>query len=308
MSHYSVAVICESKKGMIDLLKPYQEYNGCDENAQYFEFYDLTDDVKNRFYDEENLVEVVVMRNGKLIEKYANYFLRVVDDEDVARAKAEADGKPYETTTKINDNGEKVILFYDWGKRDIKEVQVSHFYKDYIEYGKDHGYTWNSKYGKFGYYYNPNAKFDWCEVGGRYANMLKLNSGDMEFENIAKIKDVDFRFIVEKYNEYKRIWEVIVEGEKPTEEEIQNGIRFWDMNALIKAYGQKEKFAMQNSMFKTHAVITPDGKWHSAAEVGYFGVVYDEKESAEVWASKYYNRFIASANKEHYIGIFDLHT
>lgn len=46
--------------------------------------------------------------------------------------------------------------------------------------------------GKYGYWYNPNAKWDWYVIGGRWPDFFKLKSKGSEYTDQAKIKDIDF--------------------------------------------------------------------------------------------------------------------
>ena len=48
-------------------------------------------------------------------------------------------------------------------------------YCDFENFAKDHGYKENN--GRFGYYENPNAKWDWYVLGGRWTGFIKLKEG-----------------------------------------------------------------------------------------------------------------------------------
>ena len=86
---------------------------------------------------------------------------------------------------------------------------------------------------KYGYWFNPNAKWDWYSIGGRWNNLLKLKCKDksnedcsgiinlskVEYANSAKIKDVDFSLDKKQYDTSKRFWELYVEDDELTNEE-----------------------------------------------------------------------------------------
>lgn len=117
-----------------------------------------------------------------------------------------------------------------------------------------YGYTKNEETGKYGYYYNPNAHWDWYKVGGRWSESLLLKNGQRA--DYGKLKDIDW----EKMKEYSKIelegvWNLNLEGIH----RYFNGIRETDT---------KESFIERESGFTTYAVITPDGKWHSKGEMG----------------------------------------
>lgn len=46
------------------------------------------------------------------------------------------------------------------------------------------------KNGRYGYFHNPNAQWDWYEIGGRWQGELKTKSG-MSCDK-AEVKDIDF--------------------------------------------------------------------------------------------------------------------
>ena len=57
-----------------------------------------------------------------------------------------------------------------------------------VEYGE---YTSrDEETGKYGYWENPNAKWDWYSIGGRWSGSLLLKSG--ERSDAARIKDIFF--------------------------------------------------------------------------------------------------------------------
>ena len=62
-----------------------------------------------------------------------------------------------------------------------------------------------------------------------------------------------------------------------------------------------------SSLFKTHAVITPDGEWHERGKVGYFGVSSETPEEGIGWDKEYVERFIKTADPELILTIVDCH-
>lgn len=46
---------------------------------------------------------------------------------------------------------------------------------DFMEFYEDEGCDVDWRTGKRGYWQNPNAKWDWCVVGGRFSGLLRLN-------------------------------------------------------------------------------------------------------------------------------------
>lgn len=50
-------------------------------------------------------------------------------------------------------------------------------YEEYLEYVTE-DMAYNKDTDEYGYYRNPNAKYDWYELGGRWAGSLKLKPGE----------------------------------------------------------------------------------------------------------------------------------
>lgn len=53
-----------------------------------------------------------------------------------------------------------------------------------------YGYIYNKELDAYGFYSNPNAKWDWWEIGGRWHNELRLKQGERCDQ--AQVRDVDF--------------------------------------------------------------------------------------------------------------------
>ena len=64
---------------------------------------------------------------------------------------------------------------------------------------------------KNGYISNPNAKWDWYKIGGRWNNALRLKNSGKRC-NQAQVKDVDFSPESDEYRHSIRFWEINVEG------------------------------------------------------------------------------------------------
>lgn len=150
--------------------------------------------------------------------------------------------------------------------------------------------------------YNPDARWDWYEIGGRFAGRLRVNGERLDS---ARVADIDFRPDEKAYEESLRFWDVVVEHKpaKPEEEHLS----FYGEKYYRETYGDRETFARVQSMFKTHAVITPDGEWHERGEVGWFGASSETPEEGLEWDRNYVERFIAGADKELILTIVDCH-
>ena len=52
-------------------------------------------------------------------------------------------------------------------------------------------------------------------------------------------------------------------------------------------YKDAESYALRCSKFSTYAVITPDGIWHEAGELGWFAISGASPEDKRKWAYEY---------------------
>lgn len=65
-----------------------------------------------------------------------------------------------------------------------------------------YGYEYDYETNTFGYYSNPNGKWDWWNIGGRWKDYIKLKNGT--YRDCARVKDVDFLGMVEDAIKYKK--------------------------------------------------------------------------------------------------------
>ena len=182
--------------------------------------------------------------------------------------------------------------------------------------------------------YNPNSKWDWYVVGGRWSGMLIVKDDaegergslgvfgyDREKEipappgyryvDHAKVSDIEWDVMREvELQERKMIWKQYMDeyAEKmlyaKTEEEKEFERRWLRMKYGIPFDVTEEKYLANSTGFTTFAVITPDGEWHERGAMGWFGVVQGEDEE---WDEKYKERFLDTADPDWYLTVIDCH-
>lgn len=204
--------------------------------------------------------------------------------------------KPYISMTKkeVIDEKEKIVK-EDWAKK-YANCSYEEFVKKY--YGEDS--ELDSK-GNLLSTSNPNAKWDWFEIGGRWKGMLLLKKehhGKNSRVNTACIKSIDW----EKLNKlseadeayWSRFWDIAIEGKEKTalEKEKHKFIVLYKKEYYLENYRNKEKFLERAGKFATHAVITPDRKWHEIGKMGFWGICVPGAEKGEEWELGFYDRFI----------------
>lgn len=174
--------------------------------------------------------------------------------------------------------------------------------KKYMEFYEDDDCEVDDDTGKRGYWQNPNAKWDWYEVGGRCSGILRLKDGARS--DSARVGDCDFTPDEAARAEAMDFWDRVVEekydgGDKP--------FTIRKPGFYVERYGTKERFAECLAAFSTWAAVTPDGKWHEKGKMGWFACSYETHEKAADWELRFKERFIDAADPDWRVTIVDCH-
>lgn len=158
--------------------------------------------------------------------------------------------------------------------------------------------------GVWGYWSNPDARWDWYEKGGRWSGMLRLKNGDTADE--ALVSEVDWAPDPDKQREAVRFWEVAVEGQplQPGEKE-EDFCSFWKPAYYTEQYGTKENYALAQASLFPFAMITADGEWMETGEMGWFGMhsgTGDTRKAFETCFTQY-----VQDHPDQYITMVDCH-
>lgn len=139
------------------------------------------------------------------------------------------------------------------------------------------------------YWTNPNAKWDWFEVGGRWSGRLRLKNG--ERADSALLCDIDTSFNMEAYKDALAYWDNSMENRT-----------FEAPHYMISHYLTKDIYAALRGTFYFNYVIDAEGKWH---ENDYLSTNIVQEIS---WAQDFYKNFLYSLNpKEYRITVVDIH-
>lgn len=304
MSHFSVAVFTQpGGKTVEELLAPFQENNMGDCPKMYLSFIDA--EAEGRLEYQNESVEMVKTPDGRLLFSW-----------DEAFRVSGSIGCFGGGTHRIPD-GYHVV-----------RVPFSEKYSSFDEFMQNwHGYSSrDSETGKYGYWENPNAKWDYWRIGGRCRGLVKAKKGtlgELAWEHTigsdfyedkeshfdsATIEELDFNPNLQAYNRALRFWEVAIEG-KP----LCDGEKMMDFRALykrewyLKRYGDKETYAKTESSFSTFAVVTPDGKWYQQGDMGWWGVSSETHDEALDWLLHYKERFIDTVQPNWTLTVVDCH-
>jgi hypothetical protein len=169
---------------------------------------------------------------------------------------------------------------------------------------KWNGLSENSN-GDLGYYHNPNAKWDWYTVGGRWNEFLRTKDG--RAVNSAPIGDLDFAPQAEDINYATRFWEVVIENAPKTKEEENKYFSMYKPEYYVERYGTKENFIKLQTMFSTWGVIMPDGKWFEKGSMGWWGLSDESHDEANDWILNFYDRFLKDLTPDTVVTIVDCH-
>ena len=203
----------------------------------------------------------------------------------------------------------------------IEQVEAG---SPYAVFEEDEEYEVDETMGKPGRWYNPNARWDWYCVGGRWCGQLKLLEGrkgwygsdysEEEREQLKKgrcdsayVQDCDFSPNQEVYKKALRFWEVIVEGKPCTDGEKDAFFNIFKPEYYRQQYGTKENYARHQSDFLPYAFLTPDGEWHETGRMGWWGMDNATAESRDAFRESF-EAFLKEAQEQNLlITIVDCH-
>lgn len=198
--------------------------------------------------------------------------------------------KDYETRSKILPMSHNEFVEYWYGEENVDE----------------HGNVMST--------YNPDSKWDWYQLGGRWQGKFKLKDDNMpglygkksfldesKYEkgwvDSAKVGDIDWKTVFSQtYKNLHNDWN----------KAMCNPMREF-RQYYLKVYGTRNNYLKKHNVFTTYAVITEDGKWHAPGEMGWFGISNETDEEKSKWNEEYFDRFIKNLSPDTTISIVDCH-
>jgi hypothetical protein len=181
--------------------------------------------------------------------------------------------------------------------------------------------------------YNPNSKWDWYQIGGRYAGILLLKEGIEKKENpnfswgwdekdkedvlnksyvdSALISEIDWGKLhlnQEEYNKAINFWEMKVEGKEPITEEDKEELKYdyYKTEYYVDKYKTKETYAKAMSSFTTWAILDRSG-WKEKGGMGWFGMSSESNDEGLEWELNMYDKFIKDLPLDTRLTIVDCH-
>jgi hypothetical protein len=333
MSHFSVLVIVPSEeaielgieKSVTKRLAPFVEQIDCDEDRQYFQWVDESEEYEAKWRDEN--VELVRLPdrepfNGRVVFPHDREF--AFTKQDVLGIK---EGKEWKHALHMG-SGVHYLFPID---SDLFIGKFSDIYPDYQTFLKE--YAGHSE-GEIGYWTNPNAKWDWWQIGGRFSG--RLAGGDsirvnelplVEDRKRAKKKAAEYydeqvtARIEDRYVEPDRrsLWAPwsklmdfgLLDKEKMAEkrEKLKKGEKldpvFIDNMPTEKEF--VDAFWFEWSDYTTWAVLDLEGQWHEPGQMGWWGMDSAEDGAKVEFGQGFFDKFIYSAAPDDWLVVVDCH-
>lgn len=171
-----------------------------------------------------------------------------------------------------------------------------------------------------GLYYvtNPNAKWDWYQLGGRWSGYFILKPGKkgvlgekswtnekeetpLRRADQARKGDIDFEAM--KAARLKDAEETWAEYEKKKKEPDFDATQAY-FGFGIRKEDTKESYLARRGTFSTHAVLK-DGDWFEVGKMGWWAVVTDEKDASE-WEAEF-AKLLDGLPDDTLLSVYDLH-
>jgi len=174
---------------------------------------------------------------------------------------------------------------------------------------------------------NPNKKWDWWEIGGRWSGRLLNKSG--EACDFLRKSDLDLELLQQKAIEgaakrYDAAHDIIDGRPIPKWSEIRDAHEIEearkiyqsdpvikDFREIIDSFGDVEEFAVSRETYLENArknalgifAVVIGGKWFGRGEMGWWGCVFDEKAD---WLD-IFNKILSEIPDNFWLTVVDCH-
>lgn len=263
LSHFAVAVLSDGTKTLEELLAPYQENNMGDVPREFLEFHDAAEEYRE---DYETGSREYVKYEDRLYSPYDDVFKK---PDAIPYGFLSSDYEVPEGLPRVN------IPFT------TLYPTIEDYLRDWCGYEETDPET-----GKYGYWENPNHKWDWYEVGGRWEEWATETIGGTSL----RVGDIAF----------------------DPERERRKAEEWWDSKpdslsfSLAVRDRSKEEYLESQSHLSFRACITPDGKWHEVGEMGWWGMSSESGDERQDWDIHFAERFLTDPDL--ILTVVDCHT
>ena len=159
--------------------------------------------------------------------------------------------------------------------------------------------------------YNPDSKWDYWQVGGRFSGMLPIiptaldGYHNSEYVDSAFVRHVKWVQPLDKEERESIIkwWNVNVEGAEGEKDKYF----FYNPEYYKKRYKDAETYIKIQEVPCYHAVVTPDGVWHEPSKMGWFACTDGDPADELEWDLHFKERFIDTAEFDWVATVVDCH-
>ena len=211
------------------------------------------------------------------------------------------DVEPYVRFTKqdiIDDINKRIAANNDYYVDKYGHLTDEEKYQEYYNSYKD-DYEFDENGNELSTY-NPNSKWDWWQIGGRFSE-----------KEATKIKD--FQLYDELSNTEKRLytkaWKSFngkCELTDKENEKIFGGFRLWNDQYYLDRYGTLENYLKQIASNIPYAFVDKNG-WYEQGEMGWWGCDNATQESIDSYMNFAEKYFTDVANQDKYLVWVDCH-
>lgn len=317
MSHFSVLVLGDNIE---EQLAPYHEFECTGYDDSYVQDLDITEQTKAEF-NNATCTRVLTPNGKDYLSTTDDLFYREPTKEELKKIKDQQkaifsktdidyitkdwkDGKGnrhkvYELPKgykEVTVAKKEIMSFYQYVSEylDFKSILLNTF----PDLKKEHKYGYavideNQEVIKIIHRTNPNSKWDWYVIGGRFSGLLITKEGLTTDQ--AKAGNIDFNKIKEKNLAIaKENWNEFQASDKPYK------YYYFDVCNNETA----EEYLSRKSKFTTYALIK-DKKWYEKGTMGWWGVSTNEKDPF-IWESEF-NKLLENLDPETLVTVVDCH-
>ena len=124
--------------------------------------------------------------------------------------------------------------------------------------------------------YNPESRWDWWVVGGRWSGGLVRKDGSTCDE--CRVSELSLGFAQGEYEALCSEYLDLVSGK---------GDSYMSPEYYERAYGDPDTYARAHAPNVFRALVTPDGAWHEPGRMGWFGIADDEPGAQRDYMEEY---------------------
>ena len=198
----------------------------------------------------------------------------------------------------------------------VKNEHPDLYYEDLENFANEyHGYQKSEDEETWGNYTNPNSKWDWYSIGGRWTGFFKIkdnpkypddiylgcpgvmtSSANKGYADSIRLCDIDFegqerdtiQRLEKNWNEYQ--------------DKVNNGYQHAGFIYGISTNDTKESYIENRKEFSTYALLK-NGEWFANGEMGWWAMSSDEDDNWQIE----FNKLIKSLPEDTLLTIVDCH-